>query len=100
MEINVIYVDSFRYVKRALPIDDEHPRERFETATDLMIVTDVQSQKFLNGVQAYFSYYGKIYDCEYRQERNFDYLYIRFGDIGNQKMVRIVSNRYSLFRSS
>jgi hypothetical protein len=68
------------YVKRALPIDDEHPRERFDTTYDLMIVTDIKDRQFLTEIREYLSFYGKIYACKYCHEYNFNYILVEFGD--------------------
>ncbi|CAF1154118.1 unnamed protein product [Adineta ricciae] len=73
------------YVKRALPIDDDHPRERFETTRDLMVVIDSDDEifkqaDFLQQLREYFSSYGRIYACKYQHEANFDYILVEFAD--------------------
>ncbi|CAM4773544.1 unnamed protein product [Rotaria magnacalcarata] len=61
------HIDGHRlYVKRALPVDDEHPRERFETTRDLMVVIDFgdticDEKEFLSELRDYFSSYGTLY---------------------------------------
>ncbi|CAF1025606.1 unnamed protein product [Rotaria sordida] len=73
------------YVKRALPIDDEHPRERFETTRDLMIVIDFDNKnctekEFLTQLRGYFSSYGTLYACKYCHETYFNYILVEFAD--------------------
>ncbi len=80
----------YRYVKRALPIDDEHPRERFETTRDLMIVTNFDpknsdDQEFLQKLRNYFSSYGSVYACKYCREKYFDYILVEFADKGKKE---------------
>ena len=79
--------DTFRYVKRALPIDEDHPRERFDTTRDLMVVIDFEdknynNQQFLTKLRHYFSSYGRVYGCNYCHETNFDYILVEFADKG------------------
>jgi hypothetical protein len=73
-----------------LPIDAEHPRERFETTRDLMIIIDFNdknynNQQFLNKLRDYFSSYGRIYACKYCHETNFHYILVEFGDKGKRQ---------------
>ncbi|CAF0800352.1 unnamed protein product [Rotaria sp. Silwood1] len=73
------------YVKRALPIDDEHPRERFETTRDLMIIIDFDNKnyndkEFLTQLREYFSSYGTLYACKYCHETYFNYILVEFAD--------------------
>ncbi|CAF2718457.1 unnamed protein product [Rotaria sp. Silwood2] len=73
------------YVKRALPLDDEHPRERFETTRDLMIIIDFDNKNcnekdFLNQLREYFSSYGTLYACKYCHETYFNYILVEFAD--------------------
>ncbi|CAF4631084.1 unnamed protein product [Rotaria magnacalcarata] len=81
------HIDGHRlYVKRALPVDDEHPRERFETTRDLMVVIDFgdticDEKEFLSELRDYFSSYGTLYACKYCQEKNFRYILVEFADI-------------------
>ena len=95
---------KFRYVKRALPIDDEHPRERFETTRDLMVVLDFcdnnyNDEQFLSEVRDYFSIYGKIYACKYCNKQNFRYILVEFADKGKKKNnKRIESMANSLLK--
>jgi hypothetical protein len=85
--LKIIFIDLFRYVKRALPVDDEHPRERFETTRDLMILIDFDNkhcneEQFLDQLREYFSAYGTLYACKLCHEANFDYILVEFGDKG------------------
>lgn len=87
-------MDLFRYVKRALPVDDEHPRERFETTRDLMIVIDfdnknINEQQFLNQLREYFATYGILYNCKVCHAKNFDYILVEFGEKGKIKRIKI-----------
>jgi len=73
-----------------MPVDDEHPRERFETTRDLMIVTDFDKKncndhQFLNQLREYFSSYGTLYACKLCHEINFNYILVEFGDKGKVK---------------
>lgn len=73
-----------------MPIDDEHPRERFETTRDLMIVVDYDTKncfdkEFLIQLRDYFSKYGRLYACKYCDEANFSYILVEFADKGRQK---------------
>ena len=86
---------SFRFVKRSLPIDDEHPRERFEHTRLLMIVADTADQRFLAEVREYFSSYGEIYACKYSHERNFSYIQIEFHDKGKSKLLEKTNDSFS-----
>jgi hypothetical protein len=88
-----------------MPVDDEHPRERFETTRDLMIVTDFDKKncndhQFLNQLREYFSSYGTLYACKLCHEINFNYILVEFGDKGKvkKKLKIIIFNIY--FRSS
>ncbi|CAF1106945.1 unnamed protein product [Adineta steineri] len=77
--------DRHLYVKRALPVDDEHPRERFDTTRDLMIVIDFKNdnynnEQFLTKLREYFSTYERVYACKFCHETNFDYILVEFGD--------------------
>jgi hypothetical protein len=101
--LNRIFMDLYRYVKRALPTDDEHPRERFETTRDLMIVIDFDTEncdkeEFLKELRAYFSSYGQLYACKYCHETNFDYILVEFADKGKRKCF--IQNQIFRFRSS
>ena len=80
-------LDYFRYVKRALPLDDEHPREHIEASKCLMILLDFSEEifddpAFQSGLSEYFASYGKFYSCKYCHEKNFDYVLIEFDDRG------------------
>lgn len=93
---------SFRYVKRALPVDDEHPRERFETTRDLMIVLGCddsrwQDQYFLAELRNYFADYGRVYGCNYCQEKNFKYILVEFADKG--KIPRFATTKSNVSSS-
>ncbi len=73
-----------------MPIDAEHPRERFETTRDLMIVIDFDNktcddQQFLSQLREYFSSYGPLYACKYDHETNFTYILVQFADTGKSK---------------
>jgi hypothetical protein len=72
-----------------LPVDPDHPRERFDTSRDLMIVYDLNNknnnEQFLSELRNYFSSYGTIYACKYCHEANFDYILVEFADIGKQR---------------
>lgn len=73
-----------------MPVDDEHPRERFETTRDLMIVVDFEDKihdenQFLSDLRQYFSSYGRMYACKYCYEKNFKYILLEFADKGNGK---------------
>ncbi len=86
-------MNLFRYVKRALPVDDEHPRERFETTRDLMIVMDLADhihydEQFLTELRDYFSSYGILYACKYCHETNFDYILVQFSEKGKKKILK------------
>jgi hypothetical protein len=92
MSANLTSLDLSRYVKRSLPVDDAHPRERFEDTPDLMIVIDFDPQiwtdpQFLSKLRDYFSSYGQVLDCQRCHETNFDYVLVRFADDGNFTLV-------------
>lgn len=70
-----------------MPVDDEHPRERFETTRDLMVVLNLndpkwQDQNFLAELEQYFSTYGRTYACKFCQEKAFKYILVEFADKG------------------
>lgn len=93
----IILMSVFRYIKRALPNDDEHPRERFELTAELMIVIDFdesisQNKQFLIDLQSYFSTYGQMQDCEYRDDKHFTYIFIQFSDYGKTKRIDSLFN--------
>ena len=76
----------FRYVKRSLPFDAEHPRERFEATEELMIVINFEpSQTFLDELTNFFSSYGKIEDVRYKFAKNFRFVLLKFTDRGKKK---------------
>ena len=84
-------MDFFRHIKRSLPIDDEHPRERFDSTRELMIPIDFdesisRNKQFLVDLQKYFSSYGQMHACEYRDEENFSYIFIEFGNYGTYEV--------------
>ncbi|UJR25901.1 hypothetical protein I4U23_007249 [Adineta vaga] len=96
------YLDNRHlYVKRALPIDDDHPRERYETSRDLMIVIhsddEVYKQpEFLLELREYFSSYGRLYACKYCHEENFDYILVEFSDKDSiDKIILDKPHRYN-----
>lgn len=81
-------MNFFRYVKRALPTDDDHPRERFETTRDLMVAINFDDpnctkREFVTQLRDYFLTYGQLYDCKICHETNFDYILVQFADKGN-----------------
>lgn len=79
----------FRYVKRSLPFDPEHPRERFEATEELMIVINFEpSRTFLDELTKFFSSYGKIEYVGYEFAETFRFVLLKFTDRGKQKGKR------------
>ena len=57
-----------------------------------MIVIDFdenisQNKQFLVDLQKYFSSYGQMRACEYRDEENFSYIFIEFNNYGMYDMI-------------
>ncbi|CAF0806852.1 unnamed protein product [Didymodactylos carnosus] len=71
------------YVKRALPYDIDHPKERYDTTRDLMVVVDDDEYKnnsLLEEMKKYFLNYGHVYGCKFVNEKNVLYVLVEFAD--------------------
>lgn len=81
----------FRYVKRALPYDAEHPRDHIESTRDLMIIIDCLhiDETFLKDLRIYFSSYGILYACKCCRDEHFDYILVEFADFGKQNSISL-----------
>lgn len=88
----------FRYVKRALPNDNEYIREHLDSSRDLMIIIEsfVPTDEYLHELREYFSSYGVRYACKYSHEKSFDYILIEFADYGISKR-RILLKELNVF---
>lgn len=90
---------EFRYVKRALPFDSEHPRDHIESTRDLMIIIDCLhiDKTFLKDLREYFSSYGLVYACKCCRDEHFEYILVEFADFGKTRPPPI---KLPLFSSS